>query len=177
MIDYDDRIVLDGPADAPVRKPGDFARHPKTTAPYVRSLTKTRKRKGNKPELLEAARAAGHDVTDKTTVNELHDLLGREPSMEMYGRPSGFGDALDNSYNLVKWKERQLLIGASLVGLPYGAPDNASDFDKDELDKLAARCHEAAGSHLAAERGTWVHDLTEWLDSDRTHSDPEGGAA
>ena len=47
MIDYDDRIVLDGPADAPVRKPGDFARHPKTDAPYVRSLTKTRKRKGN----------------------------------------------------------------------------------------------------------------------------------
>lgn len=159
MIDYDDRIVLDGPADTPVRKPGDFARHPKTTAPYVRSLTKTRKRKGNKPELLEAARAAGHDVTDKTTVNELHDLLGREPSMEMYGRPSGFGDALDSSYNLVKWKERQLLIGAALLETFHVTLD-----DRDELDKLAARCHEAAGSHLAAERGTWVHDLTEWLD-------------
>jgi len=32
------------------------------------------------------------------------------PKRVMYGRPSSFGSALDNPYNLVKWKERQLLI-------------------------------------------------------------------
>ena len=30
------------------------------------------------------------------------------PRRVMYGRPSSFGAALDNPFNLLKWKERQL---------------------------------------------------------------------
>lgn len=77
----------------------------------------------------------------------------------MYGRPSGFGAALDNSYGLIKWKERQILVGAAELGERF----EVSEFpDRDELDGLAARCHELAGSSLSAERGTHVHSLLQF---------------
>ncbi len=85
------------------------------------------------------------------------------PRRVMYGRPSSFGSALDNPYNLVKWKERQLLIGASTIH-----PDEWATIgldDRDALDGLAARCHEAAGSHLAADRGTHIHLLLQYVDT------------
>jgi hypothetical protein len=74
----------------------------------------------------------------------------------MYGRPSSFGAPLDNSYNLMKWKERQLLIGVAAL-----EPVAIDPADRDELDRYAAACHHAAGSHLAAERGTHAHLLIE----------------
>lgn len=75
----------------------------------------------------------------------------------VYGRPSGFGGNLENPYNLIKWKERQLLTGCVEIGLPDST-------DRDELDKHAARAHEAAGSSLAADRGTHIHLLLERVD-------------
>lgn len=79
----------------------------------------------------------------------------------MYGRPSSFGAALDNAYNLVKWKERQLLIGVDIIYSEIGPLDPD---DRDALDGLAARCHAAAGSHLAADQGTFVHRILEECD-------------
>jgi hypothetical protein len=104
-----------------------------------------------------------HPETGAPYVNHPTDTTkdGR-PRRVMYGRPSSFGSALDNPFNLVKWKERQLLIGAWKLNsdyddlLVYVDPD-----DRDALDGLAARCHEAAGSHLAADRGTHIHLLLE----------------
>jgi hypothetical protein len=83
----------------------------------------------------------------------------------MYGRPSSFGTALDNAYNLVKWKERQLLIGAAHL-----EPDwRLVDVDNpDTLDVLVAYCHDAAGTHFAADRGTHVHLLLEYHDNGTT---------
>jgi hypothetical protein len=87
----------------------------------------------------------------------------------MYGRPSSFGAALDNPFNLLKWKERQLLIGASYLALDVpDKPGTLLDFrvdDRDWIDGLAARCHEAAGSSLAADRGTHIHLLLEKFDT------------
>jgi hypothetical protein len=109
-----------------------------------------------------------HPETGAPYVNHPTDSTkdGR-PKRVMYGRPSSFGSALDNPFNLVKWKERQLLIGVSILeddweSLPRLDPDN-----RDELDRIAARCHEAAGSHLAADRGTHVHALCEQRDKGR----------
>jgi hypothetical protein len=83
------------------------------------------------------------------------------PRRVMYGRPSSFGAALDNPYNLLKWKERQLLIGASIIEPDWRPVDPDA---REALDVLAAYCHAAAGSHLAADRGTHVHLLCEWCD-------------
>jgi hypothetical protein len=109
-----------------------------------------------------------HPETGAPYVNHPTDTTkdGR-PRRVMYGRPSSFGAALDNPFNLVKWKERQLLIGVSILeddweSLPRLDPDN-----RDELDRIAARCHDAAGSHLAADRGTHIHLLCEHHDKGR----------
>jgi hypothetical protein len=105
-----------------------------------------------------------HPETGAPYVNHPTDTTkdGR-PRRVMYGRPSSFGSALDNPFNLVKWKERQLLIGASLI--PFDElPEQLDPEDRDALDGLAARCHDAAGSHLAADRGTHIHLLCEVAD-------------
>jgi hypothetical protein len=85
------------------------------------------------------------------------------PRRVMYGRPSSFGAALDNPFNLVKWKERQLLTGVYELAILWSLIDPD---DRDHLDAMAARCHEAAGSSLAADRGTHVHLLCERHDND-----------
>src|SRR5436190_7707666 len=38
------------------------------------------------------------------------------PKMLAYGRPSGFGKAIEDGYNLAKWSERQVALG---IGLDY----------------------------------------------------------
>jgi hypothetical protein len=131
--------ALDLLAGDPPRYPhveGDFRRHPETGAPYVNHPTDTTKD-------------------------------GR-PRRVMYGRPSSFGAALDNPFNLVKWKERKLLIGASFLALDVAdKPGTLLDFDVDDrdfIDGLAARCHDAAGSHLAADQGTHIHLILEHQD-------------
>jgi hypothetical protein len=84
------------------------------------------------------------------------------PKRVMYGRPSSFGGVLDNPYNLIKWKERQLLLGYSLIDrdlMPVIDPK-----DRDALDQLASHCHHLAGSSLAADRGSFIHLLCEVVD-------------
>jgi len=107
-----------------------------------------------------------HATTGAPYVNHPTDTTKTgKPRRVMYGRPSSFGSALDNPYNLVKWKERQLLIGVDLIYSSIGPidPDN-----REALDALAAYCHKAAGSSLAAERGTHVHLLCEYHDRGTT---------
>jgi hypothetical protein len=87
------------------------------------------------------------------------------PRRVMYGRPSSFGSALDNPYNLLKWKERQLLIGAMQVWPWPGAYDPGN---RDHLDQLAAHCHALAATNLAADRGTHIHKLLEHCDKGLT---------
>lgn len=83
------------------------------------------------------------------------------PCRVMYGRPSSFGSALDNPYNLIRWKERQLVVGISRLSdwSPWLDPD-----DRDTLDALVAYAYDAAETHLAADRGTHVHSLLQWTD-------------
>lgn len=108
---------------------------------------------------------ARHPSTGAPYVNHPTDVTkdGR-PRRVMYGRPSSFGAMLDNPFNLVKWKERQLLIG---VGELLVKPKFSVPVDRDELDGLAAQAHEAAGSSLAADQGTHVHRLLEYQDTGR----------
>jgi len=107
-----------------------------------------------------------HQTTGAPYVNHPTDTTKTgKPRRVMYGRPSSFGTALDNPYNLLKWRERQLLIGAQAVGV--GMLDIDPD-DRAALDALAAYCHEAAGSSLAAERGTHVHLLCQYHDEGKT---------
>jgi hypothetical protein len=83
----------------------------------------------------------------------------------MYGRPSGFGAQVENRFNLEKWSERRVLLGASridLAGVEVLDPDDETD--RTQLDGLAVEAKKAADAFLAAKRGTLFHDLTAYLD-------------
>jgi hypothetical protein len=104
-----------------------------------------------------------HPTTGAPYVNHPTELTkGGKPKRVMYGRPSSFGSPLENPYNLLKWKERQLLIGINALRIDWAAGLDVDD--RDSLDRIAAEAHEAAGSSLSAERGTFVHKLTEIAD-------------
>jgi hypothetical protein len=86
------------------------------------------------------------------------------PRRVMYGRPSSFGSALDNPFNLLKWKERQLLIGVSRLEEEWECLPRLTAENRDELDRIAAHAHILAETNLAADRGTHIHVLLEHWD-------------
>jgi hypothetical protein len=178
--------------ETPERRPGEFARHPNTGAPYVAHPTKTSKRQGNKADLIAEASRLGigwahlNLAAGKTpTVAQLHELLGPRPSMVMYGRPSSLGKQIENMTNIQKWSERAVALGlwldfvaatqaaASpelLEGLGQLTPEqwNLDDADARELlDKIAVKAKNLAQAGLAADRGTHVHERTEDHDTER----------
>lgn len=154
--------------DGPVRKPGDFRRRGPDGPPIVASITNTRKPKGNKPELLAKAAERGIELPAKITVAELVELLGPEPRDDTYARPSGF--AIDNPFNLIRWKERQLVRG--LEGLMAEGPSMYVDIDDDSaVDGFVARAYEAAQTMLAAARGTHIHSLCDRADRNQPIDD------
>lgn len=147
------------------RQPGDFRRRGKDGPPLVKSLTKTRKRKGNKPDLIAMCEAEGIDVPDKATVAQLHELLGPEAAWETYKRPSNYGALIDDETNLIKWKERQVALGIAMNPRILEHMRDANDEnEKALLDRVCRDAHDEAQSMLAAERGTYVHLLTEWAE-------------
>ena len=120
-----------GPPPAP-RLPGDFARHPHTGAPWVDHPTKTKKRPGLKPALLDEAKRLGIELPDgKVTVAVLYDLLGPVPTRVMYGRPSSLGKQIENTTNLQKWSERAVALG---IYLDPGVFSELRELDDDATD-------------------------------------------
>jgi hypothetical protein len=153
-------MALDAAPNRTVQRPGDFRRRGQDGPPIVPSLTKTRQPKGNKPELQAKARAKGIDP-GSMTVDELKAALGPEPADETYGRPSGFGDPLENQFALRKYIERG--IAAGVVKLVVDGLDARSiDLeDPGKLDQLVLDAQDAIESMIWADRGTHVHNLIE----------------
>lgn len=106
-----------------------------------------------------------------------------EPKLLAYGRPSGFGKQIEDTYNLAKWSERTVALG---VGIDYAdatqvmaLPELAArcaqladlDRDGDEYRNLAdgivVDAKRIAKAGIAAERGTQAHSLTEEHDAER----------
>lgn len=177
-------IPLDQPA-AQERKPGEFARHPKTGAPYVSDPTKTRKPTGTKPQLIAKCEERGIEVPPKATIGVLQELLGPEQAAPVqYGRPSALGKQIENLTNLQKWSERAVALGMFLdfiaaseqattpslvVGLDELADDQLTlddELARELLDKIAVKAKNIAQAGIAAERGTHTHALTEDFDNE-----------
>lgn len=87
------------------------------------------------------------------------------PKRVMYGRPSSFGAALDNPFNLLRWKERQLVAGIARQE-QAGGIDLLNLDDRGEVDGFIAYAYDMAETHLAADQGTHIHRLTEAADRD-----------
>jgi len=167
-------IAADTPYDAPAeRLSGQFRRHAKTGAPYVADPERTSKETGTKAELIARCAERGITVPEKATVAILQGLLGPRPSIVQYGRPSSLGKQIEDQTNLQKWSERMVALGIASDGELQQAASELVDLDhesaefKEAADAVARRAKTIAQAHLAAERGTHHHELTEDVDKDR----------
>jgi hypothetical protein len=80
-----------------------------------------------------------------------------------YTRCTTFVSALEDTYNLTRWKMRQVALGlADRADLLLSV--SAHREDKKELDRVADAAMEAAQSSAAATTGTALHTLTELHD-------------
>lgn len=103
-----------------------------------------------------------------------------KPAIVRYSRPSGFTKQIENTYNLQKWSERNVAVGiAKALHHPFestrveellGLLDHPDVDQLDSIDtwadNLVATAKQFANASLAAERGTWVHALTELVDDE-----------
>lgn len=165
------------------RSPGEFRRHPSTGAPWVADPVATRSWPKAKAELLAIVAKNGLDITDidftgkSPTVKQLTEYLTRElgapAKMVQYGRPSGLGKQIEDSTNLQKWAERMVALGIGSDGELISAAVDLAGMDHESAefrhaaDAIARRAKTVAQAHLAAERGTHHHELTEDFDNDR----------
>ena len=166
MIDAEDLGIVE-------RKPGEFARHPKTGAPWVADPTKTSKETGKKADLIALCALRGLEIPEKATVPKLQALLGPRATMVQYGRPSGLGKQIEDQTNLQKWSERMVALGIGSddelirMAVELADLDHESNEFREAADAIARRAKSVAQAHLAAERGTHHHELTEDVDKDR----------
>lgn len=72
-------------------------------------------------------------------------------------RVSTLASTLDDSYGLVAWKARQVLLGATQTTLRQAA--SAGRLNPKRLDELAEDAARRAGSNDAADEGTLMHEL------------------
>jgi hypothetical protein len=87
------------------------------------------------------------------------------PARVMYGRPSNFGNQIENRFNLERWHERRVLYGAALIDLAGVEQIDIDDPDQvTQLDGLVGDAKKAAGAYLAAQRGTLTHEFAEYVD-------------
>lgn len=105
------------------------------------------------------------------------------PKLMAYGRPSGFGKQIEDTYNLAKWSERTVALGLgidySLACQAMAQPELAAacatlvELDRDSTefrsaaDAIVVEAKRVAKAGLAAERGTQGHALTEEVDEGR----------
>lgn len=84
-----------------------------------------------------------------------------------YTRCTTFVGALEDTYALGRWQQRQVAIGLSQrPDLILAAAAHRDD--KDKLNEVCDAAHEAAASHAAATTGTALHRLAERLDRGET---------
>lgn len=178
------------------RRPGEFARHPRTGAPYVVDPTTLVDARLTLAELIELCARHGIDWRSdldidpgrKPTTSQLKGLLGdlaKRGRRTQYGRPSALGKQIENMTNVQKWSERAVALGlwldfvaaAENVDRPelLGQLDDLDESKwtlddpdvRDLLDAIAVRAKNLAQAGLAADRGTHVHERTEDHDEER----------
>jgi hypothetical protein len=89
------------------------------------------------------------------------------------GRPKGhtrtttFIDCIEDKTSLVDWKMRMVLVGAArrpeLVEQARHLDPELRE-DKASLDSLVTRLTDSSGANDKSRRGTYLHDLTEYVD-------------
>lgn len=85
-----------------------------------------------------------------------------------YRRVTTFVGALEDTYNLMRWKQRQTALGLAARNDLYTGVVAAEPTDKKTLDALCEQAVDAAQSSAKATIGTALHSFTEQLDRGQT---------
>ncbi|MDH6462038.1 hypothetical protein M2302_002213 [Micromonospora sp. A200] len=88
-----------------------------------------------------------------------------KPKLVPYTRCTTFIDVIEDKTNLTKWNKRMVLVGATKAPrlVNEAAVLDPVD-DKKKLDKLAEELVTVAGAHVKREKGSHLHDLSEYVD-------------
>jgi hypothetical protein len=87
-------------------------------------------------------------------------------------RITNFAKKLEDEYNLTKWKQRMVLLGAAQRSdITIAALANSDD--KAELDRLADAAMDAAKANVSRETGTALHRICERIDQGEDLDLPE----
>ncbi len=107
---------------------------------------------------------------DAVTVEVPRDQWGKplilqpDGKTRAYHRASSLGKCLEDDTNLVKWKQRMTLVGATLSDHILISA-SAHRGDKRKLDDLVQQAMDTAQASSRAEIGTALHTLLETIDS------------
>jgi hypothetical protein len=82
-----------------------------------------------------------------------------------YTRASTLAKTLDNKDALMKWKQRQVVLGMGLRPDLVALAKTAKADDKGKLGEIADTAMDAAASDAAANLGTALHSMTEQVDA------------
>lgn len=97
---------------------------------------------------------------------------GSRPAWVHYGRPSGLGKKIGDSYRLSLYQQRMVargfVVDPTLIERGQALADMTNDDPEFRTlgDEIAKAAQDAAKASLAADRGTHVHALTEDHDTD-----------
>jgi hypothetical protein len=135
-------------------------------------------------------KASTSKPVDPDAIQEVPDSIPRDrwdrPLIEpadggravAYTRASTLGRAIEDTYHLSKWQQRSVAFGLSrrpdLVALVAAVATNEGD-DRDVLNGLCEKAHEAAKGDRGANVGTALHKLSERRDAgeDLSYLSPE----
>jgi hypothetical protein len=81
-----------------------------------------------------------------------------------HSRTTTFIDCIEDKSNIADWAKRQVLLGAAAKPSLLDAAREAGD-DKSKLGALAEAAMEAAGAHDKREKGTELHNFSEYADA------------
>jgi PD-(D/E)XK nuclease superfamily len=106
------------------------------------------------------------------------DRFGRYVIPNAAGKPTSYtrattvAEAMDDRYNLERWKQRQVAYGIGQRKDLYAlAASHDPENDRGTYDQLVDKAMEAAKSSAAASEGTALHRFTENLDAGRIQLD------
>lgn len=113
-------------------------------------------------------------AADKPADEQPRDRYGRpliwvpgKDKLVAYTRCTTFIDVIEDTSALQKWGKRMVLVGATKSPqiVAEAAPLEPTDpEDKKRLNYLAEQLVKVAGAHVKREKGTHLHDLTEYVD-------------
>lgn len=122
-----------------------------------------------KPSTLDRRVSNEADDVPRDKLDRPRIWVPEKKKLMSYTRVTTFIDCLDDKTGLDRWDKRNVLVGATraphiITETAEMKLDPTDKADKGKLDKAVAKLVAIAGAHEKADRGTWLHNLSQYVD-------------